>query len=299
MVSDYIQIYEFYREGKQSLREEKYQKAITGFEKSIELAKKIKSEEHELKCLRELSLSHLYLDDIDNFLSLNQQALKIARRIRHRQEQGRCLFNIGYYYRNKDNYSQALRHYEEALSLARNIKDYFNESGCLTNIGEIYIQLGNYDKALEYQKNVLKIDREHLEEDAYVAMDLNNIGITYQKKYRFQSHNENDLIKALASYKESLRIARNIEDVEAEIEASGNTGMAYIDLENYPEALKYFKLALQKTEKSQGHEEEAHLYINIGVVYAMQENYDLSLKYCQKAIDTASPIGKENILWEA
>jgi len=299
-VSDYIQIYEFYRDAKDYRRQGKYQKSIENFDKAIELARKIESEEHELKCLRELSITHIFLNEIDNFFSLNEDALAIARRIRHRQEQGRCLFNIGFYYRNKDNnYSQALRHYEEALSIARIVKEYEDESECLTNIGEIYIQLGNYEKALEYQKNVLKIDKKHLKKDVFVAKDLNNIGVTYQKKYAFQSHNKDDLHNALASYEESLRIARKIKDVETEIEALTNMGMAYKDLESYPEALKYFKLALEKAEKSRDLEETANLFINIGTIYTIQENYDLSLKYCQKAIDTASLTGKENILWEA
>ncbi|MBA7632840.1 Photosystem I assembly protein Ycf3 [subsurface metagenome] len=298
--SDYIQIYEFYRAAKDYRRQEKYQKSIENFEKSIELARKIESEEHELKCLRELSITHIFLDEIDNFFSLNEDALAIARRIRHRQEQGRCLFNIGFYYRNKDNnYSQALRHYEEALSIARIVKDSEDESECLTNIGEIYIQLGNYEKALEYQKNVLKIDQETLKKAAFVAKDLNNIGVTYQKKYAFQSHDKDDLHNALANYEESLRIARKIKDAETEIDALTNIGMAYKDLESYPEALNYFKLSLEKAEFAQDLEETANLFINIGTIYAIQENYDLSLKYCQQAIDTASLTGKENILWEA
>jgi len=299
-VSEYIQIYEFYQAAKGYRRQEKYQNSIENFEKAIELARKIESEEHELKCLRELSITHIFLNEIDNFFSLNEDALKIARRIRNRQEQGRCLFNIGFYYRNKDNnYSQALRHYEEALSIARIIKDSEDESDCLTNIGEIYIQLGNYEKALEYQKNVLKIDQEKLKKDAFVAKDLNNIGVTYQKKYAFQSHDKDDLHNALANYEESLRIARKIKDVETEIDALTNIGMAYKDLESYPEALNYFKLSLEKAEISQDLEEIANLFINIGTIYAIQENYDLSLKYCQQAIDTASLTGKENILWEA
>jgi len=299
-VSDCIQIYEFYRAAKNYRRQEKYQKSIENFEKAIELARKIESEEHELKCLRELSITHIFLDEIDNFFSLNEDALAIARRIRHRQEQGRCLFNIGFYYRNKDNnYSQALRHYEEALSIARIVKDSEDESECLTNIGEIYIQLGNYEKALEYQKNVLKIDQETLKKAAFVAKDLNNIGVTYQKKYAFQSHDKDDLHNALANYEESLRIARKIKDAETEIDALTNIGMAYKDLESYPEALNYFKLSLEKAEFAQDLEETANLFINIGTIYAIQENYDLSLKYCQQAIDTASLTGKENILWEA
>ncbi len=298
-VADYIQIYEFYKAGKAYQKQEKYQKSIENFEKAIELARKIESQEHELKCLRELSITLYFLDDFDNFLSLNEEALEIARRIKHKQEEGRCLFNIGFYYDIKESYSQALRHYEEALNIARIVIDYRDESQCLTNIGEIYIQLGNYEKALEYQKSVLNIDKKHLEKDAFVAKDLNNIGVTYQKRYAFQSDDKDDLYNALANYEESLRIARKIKDMETEIEALNNMGMAYIDLESYPEALKYFELALEKAELAQDLEEKANVFINIGTVNALQENYDLSLNYCQKAIDTASLTGKENILWEA
>ena len=298
-VSDYIQIYEFYRSARDYRRQEKYQKSIENFEKAIELARKIESEEHELKCLRELSITHIFLNEIDNFFSLNEDALEIARRIRHRQEVGRCLFNIGFYYGTKTNYAQALMHYEEALILARIVNDYEDESECLTNIGGIYIQLGNYEKALEYQKSVLEIDQKHLKEEVYVAKDLNNIGVTYQKIYAFHSGNKDDLYNALAHYEESLKIARRIKDVETEIEALTNMGMACIDLENYPEALKYFKLALEKAKLAQDLEEKANLYINIGRVNSLQGNYDLSLEYFQQAIDITSRTGKENILWEA
>jgi CHAT domain-containing protein/Tfp pilus assembly protein PilF len=298
-VSDYIRIYEFYLAGKDYRRQKKYQKSIKNFQEAIELARKIESEEHKLKCLRELSITLYFRNDFDNFLSLNEEALLIARRIKHKKEEGRCLFNIGFYYDTKINYAQALMHYEEALILARIVKDYDDESDCLTNIGEIYIQLGNYEKALEYQKSVLEIDQKHLKEKVYVAKDLNNIGVTYQKIYAFHSGNKDDLYNALAHYEESLKIAIQTKDVETEIDALTNMGMAYIDLESYPEALKYFKLALEKEELAQDLEEKANLYINIGRVNALQENYDLSLKYCQQAIDTAPLTGKENILWEA
>ncbi len=304
-VSDYIQIHEFYQDAKDARREEDYKKSIENFEKAIELARKIESPEHELKCLRQLSFTYRLSEEIDSFFSLNREALEIARRIRNRQEQVDCLFNIAFYYRNKDNnYSQALRHYEEALRIARTVKDQERESECLTNIGEIYIQLGNYDKALEYQKNALKIAQEKLElektkKDVLVAKDLNKIGVTYRKKYAFQTQDKNDLDNALANHKESLRIARKIEDVETVVEALTNIGMACIDLENYPEALKYFKLALEKAEIVEDLEEKANLYINIGLVNSLQGNYDLSLKYFQEAINTASSAGKENILWEA
>jgi tetratricopeptide (TPR) repeat protein len=270
---------------------------VESFEKAIALAREIQSKEHELKCLRQLSATYSELNDLDKFLSLSQSALEIALQINHKQEEGRCLFHIGYYYDEMADYSQALRYYTEALEIARVVKNYNSESMCLTNISNIYTELGNYDKALEYLGDVLRIDREELEDDSYVALDLNSIGVTYQKK-ALQSGNTDDLFNALANYEESLKIARRIGEVETEIEALNNMGFVSIDLVQFPEALKYFQQALEKAEQTQDLEETARILNNIGIVLSKQGNYDPSIEYFKKALDTASRAGKEEILWE-
>jgi tetratricopeptide (TPR) repeat protein len=197
-----IQIYELYQAGKDQRSRAECQKSIENFEMAIELSREIASKEHEVKCLRQLSVTYAEINDIDKLFSTSKDALKIARELKHKKAEGRCLFIIGYYYDAIDNYSQALLHYEEALRISRIFKEYFDESTCLTNISQIYIHLGNYDKALEYLKEVLRIDKQ-LEEDAYVAIDLNNIGVTYQKKALY-SDNKDDFHNALAFLKESL-----------------------------------------------------------------------------------------------
>ena len=299
-VLSYIQIYEFYQAGKDYRSQGNRQKSIENFEKAIALARKIKSEEHEVKCLRQLSVTYSELNDINKLFSLNKKALEIARLLKHKKEEGRCLYNIGLYYGAIDDYSQALRHYEEALGIARILNDYDDESFCLTNISDIYIHVGNYEKALEYLEEVLRID-QLLEEDAYIAIDLNNIGVTYQKK-ALHSDNEGDLYNALEYFKESLRISKKIKNVKIEMLTLNNIGMVYKDLEKYPEALEYFKLGLKKAENAQDVEEIANILINIGIVYSKKGKYELSIKYCQKAmaaINAASNIKGEKFLWEA
>jgi CHAT domain-containing protein/tetratricopeptide (TPR) repeat protein len=300
-IREYIQIYDFYQAGKEyrdDYSPAKHQKSIESFEKAIALAREIQSKEHELKCLRQLSIAYSELNDLDKFLSLNHTAREIALQINHKQEEGRCLFNIGYYYDEMEDYSQALRDYTEALRIARIVEDYNYESMCLTNISIIYWDLGNYDKALEFLRDVLRIDREVLEDDAYVAQDLNSIGVTYQKK-ALQSGNVEDFYNALTNYEESLKIARRIKETEIEIEALNNMGFVSIDLERYPEALKYFTQALKKAEENEDDEETANILINIGIVYSRQENYDQAIQHCQRAIETASRTGIGYHLWEA
>lgn len=296
-VLNYIQIYELYQAGKEHRSRGEYQESIENFEKAIESSREIASEEHEVKCLRQLSVTYSEIDDIDKLFSLSKEALKIARKIKHKKEEGRISYNIGLYYDAIDNYSQALWHYEEALRISRIFRDYSDESDCLTNISQIYIHVGNYEKALEYLEEVLRIDKQ-LEEDAYVAIDLNNIGVTYQKM-ALHSDSKDGLYKALESFEESLKIAKKIKDVKTEIQALTNLGMVKIDLEDYPEALRYFNLGLEKAENTQDKEEIANILVNIGIVYSKQEKYDLSIEYFQKAIDTASEIKGDKILWEA
>jgi len=297
-IEKYIQIHNLYQDGKEYFSEGNLRESIESFERAIALAKEIQSPEHEVKCLRLLSIRYLELDDFERYKSLNESALEIARRLNHEKEQGRCLFNIGYYYGAVEDYSQALQHYEEALRKARIVEDYGDESDCLTNISNIYRRLGDFDKALEYLRQVLRIDRELLPDEAYVAIDLNSIGVTYQKK-ALQTGKDEDLDRALENYEESLRIARRIKDDETEIEALNNIGMAYVDLKRYPEALEYFKQAMAKAEENQDKEETANILVNIGIVYSKQEKYDLAVESLQRALDAASQIGKENTLWEA
>ena len=302
-LDNYLLISGFYQDGKH-YRDEPSQidlaRSVESFEKAIGLAREIQSREHELKCLRQLSMTYLEsgLYDIERFFSLNTSALEIAIQINHRKEEGRCLLNIGYHHSAVEDYSQALSHYTDALKIARELEDYDNQSICLNNISNIYRNLGDYDKALENLKEALRIDREELEDDLYVAIDLNNIGVTYQKK-ALHSGNPEDLHNALANYEESVKIARRIKETETEIQALNNIGLIYVDLEQFSKALDTFQQALEKAEDIQDLEETARILNNIGIAHAKQENFDLSVENLLKALDIASRLGREELLWEA
>jgi len=293
---NYIQIYTLYQSGKEYRNQGEYNKSIESFEKAVELARQIKSEEHEVKCLRQLSVTYSSSKEQEKFLSTSKEALKIALKLNHIKEEGRSLYNIGLYYHDTENYSMALINYEEALRIARIQENKIDESYCLTNIGNIYIRVGNYDRALDNLKKVLQIDRL-MNNKAYVAMDLNDIGVTYKKK-AFQSGSEDDFRNSLAYYNESLNMARQIKNIEAEMKALNNIGMVYKDLiEDLPKALEYFNQSLKKSEQIQDIYESANILNNIGETCSLQEDFALSIKYFQKAIEIAPQA--EKIHWEA
>ena len=292
-----IDIATLYKDGKHYRNQSQYQHSIASFEQAVALAQKINSKEHLVKCFRHLGVTYWEMNDVDRFYRTTKQALELAKAIHYRIEEARCSYNIGLYYNDIHDYSLALKYYEEALYIFRETNSLSNESDCLVNISDIYIQLGNYEKALQNLTDVLFIDRQ-LDDDLYVAMDLNNIGVIYRKK-GLQSDRSEDLFKALTAFEESLFISRRIQEKKVEVQCLNNMGTVYTDLKKYSEALRSMFLGLEIAESLRDEEEVATLLLNMGTVYTKQGKYKQAAEVFDKVIELAYQINDKNILWEA
>ncbi|MEA2005715.1 MAG: tetratricopeptide repeat protein, partial [Acidobacteriota bacterium] len=123
-----LRIHSLYVEAKKYRSQGQHQKSAECFQEAIDLARKAGSQDHELKCLRQLSIIHWEVGDLKKFYTLNEKALRIAQTLNHKKEQARCLNNIGLYYWKLDNYSKALSYYEKALKIAQYLKNKEEES---------------------------------------------------------------------------------------------------------------------------------------------------------------------------
>jgi CHAT domain-containing protein/Tfp pilus assembly protein PilF len=301
---NFLEIHRLSKEGRKDRSLGEYEKSIKNFEKAIDLAKKMGSKEHVGKCLRQLSVTYFYQNNLKKFLSKNKEALKISRSINHGKEIGRCLNNIGLYYLEIYNYSEALTLYEQALKIAQAEKNKKNEGICLNNIGIVYKDLGNFEKALDYFEKALLIDKQ-MGNDIYISMDLNNFGVIYRRK-GIISRKEEDFNKALEYFYDCLKLTRKTGDIKTEIRAINNIGSVHSELgflllekEKYNEALKYFESGFKKAKKIQDLEMMGMILTNVGVVHYNLGNYEESKKYYKEAIDFANKKKALNVLWEA
>jgi tetratricopeptide (TPR) repeat protein len=292
-----IDISTFYKDGKRYRNQSQFQNSITSFTLAVALAQKINSREHLVKCFRQLGVTYWEMKNVDGFYKTTKQALELAKTIHHRIEEGRCSYNIGLYFNEIHDYSQALKHYEDALSIFQEMNKISDESNCLVNISDIYIQLGNYEKALQNLTDVLIIDRQ-IDEDLYVAMDLNNIGVIYRKK-GLQAGKSEDLLKALTAFEESLFISRQIQEKKVEVQCLNNMGTVYTDLNKYSEALRYMFMGLEIAQGLRDEEEVATILLNMGTVHAKQGRFEQAAEVFDKAIELAYQINEKSILWEA
>lgn len=293
-----LAIYSHYSEAKRLRDKAQYQESTQEFKKAIEKAQQLGSQEHELKCLRQLGYTYWEVNDLKNFYENNEKALQIARELNHKIEIGRCSNNVGlYYWIFKTDYSKALLYYKEALKMARELDNKIDQADSLSNMGVIYKDLGNLDKALDNLREALAIDKELGDTDK-IAKTLNNLGITLRLRIQLK-FSETDIIRAIDYFTESLELARKIKDEETEIKVLNNLGSINSDVKNYSSALEYFNLGLEKARQSEDKASEGMILNNIGIVHYNLGNYEESTKYFQQAIYLAHNIGGGQILWEA
>jgi two-component sensor histidine kinase/tetratricopeptide (TPR) repeat protein len=112
---------------------------------------------------------------------------------------------------------------------------------------------------------LLKTDKEDTNKVKHLV-DLSNT-------YLLQ---END--KSLNYGKQALLLAQAINFKEGVAAAFNNIGMSYYNEENFPEAIKNFKAAIQIREEASNKNYLAAYYINLGDAYRLQGNYADALK---------------------
>ena len=293
----YLKIYGAYVRGKEACSAGLHQLSIAQFNTAIDLAKKVNSPEHELKCLRQMSLNYHLTKKYTEFLSLNNKALIIAKNLNHRREEARCLNNIGIYYYEINSYSKALSNYSKALSLlGEDVENDFDLSALLNNIGAIYRELGDYEKAIAYIKHALEIDY-FLNDDEGISVELSNLAAAYRRKGIY-SNNANDFYLSLSYNLKSLEIAKKIKNKRSEIAAMNNIGLVYASIGNHTQALKYFRLAINEAELIEYFSEACNVCGNMGFVLLGTGEYREAEVCFKKGLELVLKAGRDDVLWE-
>jgi CHAT domain-containing protein/Tfp pilus assembly protein PilF len=293
----FTDIYISYQEGKRYRTAEQYSSAIISFKQAIDLARKAASQEHEVKCVRQLSSTYWQIEDYHEFFLLSSYALTLAQLINNKKEEGNCLNNIGLYFWKIGNYSNALTNYEKAFNLAKNTSNVLNEAECLNNIGLIYRDIGNYERAVDSLTEALAIDQK-LNNGPQILSDLNNLGATYRIK-GLQSGKNEDYEAATKILENCLLFAKRLNDKHAQIRVMNNLGGIRSDLGDFVGSLAYFESAFRTANSVPDKEAMSMILNNMGVIQFNLGNFEKSTELYQRAIDLALEIKGGQVLWEA
>ncbi len=274
-----------------------YDSSTKAFEEAIAIARSIGSGDHEVKCLRQLSVNYDETNNRKEYLRLNMQASEIASSLNIKREYGLACFNLGHYYYEANIYSLALEHYEKSLAIAEELESQSDQADCRASIAVVLMEVGQYDRALGYLNDSLVI-YEKQKDDPGFARTLLNMGVVYRRR-GFLNGNKEDLLRALRLYERYLEIVQAKKIDEEQISILNNIGSVYYDLADYEKALAYFQAALEKANQTNSKQMISMVSNNIGIVQTTLGNYEVSTKYYQRAIDLALQFEGGKILWEA
>ncbi len=160
-------------------------------------------------------------------------------------------------------YSKALRNYAAAVALAPDNPDY------LLPAGEMTLEMGEYQRAEEWLEHLLAIREQEGNEDAELALALNDLAVVYMDQGRYA--------EAEPLYKRSLEIYEQSLGKEHPHVAAALNNLAWLYYEQgrYDEAEPLYKRDLEICEKSlsKDHPSVATTLNNLALLYKSQGRY--------------------------
>jgi CHAT domain-containing protein/tetratricopeptide (TPR) repeat protein len=290
-----LKILELYSQGKADRSAGRLGMSIQVLEEAVRWSRRLGSPEHEVKCLRQLSLSYLGKGRRETFLALNQQALEIARRMNDRGEQAKCQINFGGYDFGSKNYNRALNDYSEAADLSRKIGNRADELVSLKNIGTILMGLGFYERSLDYFQAACDLDRQS--ENGLLSLDLNQLGQAFRSRGLILS-SRNDIAKSVDFFGESLALAIKEGDTRTQFVSLNNLGQAYLDLGKDHTALHCLEEASGLAKKLEDHEAAIDILTNLGICRLRLGSPELAREYLEEAVDLSGRRAPNMNFWE-
>lgn len=271
-------------------------KSIEYFQRALDAAKEIKSQAHELKCLRLMSRNYR-IPPSQEYLDLNAQALEIAQNLNHKTESLKTLSNIAAYHFSKNNYAYALTNYFEALKIATKIHSKVNIFIISSNLAIIYLKFGDFQKSSEYLSEALSAVKE-VKDNPKTASTLNSMGILYEKKADIYK-NKRDYYKALKYFEESWNLLEIEGKKNLQIMTLNNISNIYTALEQYPEALNFIRLAQERAENNGDEQSLGILLTNSGEIHLQLQDYKEAEKQYLQALRIGGKLESPSILQKA
>jgi tetratricopeptide (TPR) repeat protein len=235
-------------------------------------------------------------DSLDQAIDHYRHAIRLYQQIGEEKKLLSIYLIMGSLLTYQDELIDALEYFDKALMIAEkyNLKDRIGH--CYNNLGSVYKGLGKFDEALDYFNKALVISSElGRTDDVYYI--YGNLGILHA--------NLGDKALAESYFKKTLQIAREQKAEVVEAFAMVSLGDFNIDVQNYPEALKYYSQALDKAKAvNEGYSGPkalffANVYSGIGSARFYMKDYDEAIKYLTMGFDKAQETSQLTLVAES
>jgi tetratricopeptide (TPR) repeat protein len=231
----------------------------------------------KIKILRSLIADYQFID-INKSLAYAEQAIEIAElKKESTPDKGSAYTNYGSLKSIQGDFASAIKYNNLALNIYYQLKDSAGIAKAYNNLGTNYTSLGKFDESYFYHTQSYRIALSSNKHKLQQAISLHNIGGVFKDLGQYD--------KAIDYLNLSLKISKEIKDLEGEPYHYSEVGDIYIRRKMYDSALTALQLSLKYTRqrKLSINELEPSIVLNIAKTYRLLNNYPLALSYYDSA----------------
>jgi tetratricopeptide (TPR) repeat protein len=228
-----------------------YKDAMTFFEQSLEIKKRILRSTHPnlASSYNNIGAAYQRTGEYSKALLSCEKALEIDQQLlplNHPDLAG-DYSNIGLLYENTGEHSKALSSYKKALEIRQtSLPSNHPDLACsFNNIGIVYCNIGQYSSALLFHQNALKIRQKSFPPNhPDLAYSYNNMGIVYRHMGNYS--------EALLQYEKALTIRKQVLPSNHSTLATSYNNMAvtYEAMHDYSQACEFYERAVNIGQQS-------------------------------------------------
>jgi serine phosphatase RsbU (regulator of sigma subunit)/Tfp pilus assembly protein PilF len=256
--------------------------AIYYCNKGVELAKEVKWERGESRCLNNLGQYHKNISEFQKALDYYFEGLKIDEKIENKTGQAKILSNIGIVYAVQGDYTKALDYFLKALKLEEERGDKNGIANSCNNVSLVYNNLFKYDLALEYSLKGLKI-YEELNDIEGICSQNNGLGEIY--------YNLKEYDKSLEYYAVSLDYLKQLKNPYLEGVVYGNIANVYSDYDSLDKASEYYEKSMQNFVELGDIYLQSITLGNLGSLESQKGNYKEAINYLKQSLEICNELG--------
>lgn len=263
-------ILEYIEEANNHNKESHYRKALDILQKALTLGESIDDLGLIAKVHNNMGKTKFYLGNYDKAMEHYMLALPLYEKLNNKKGTGNVLLNIGSVYALQEQLENALKYFNQSLELCKSIDDKQGVCFALNNAATIYRRTGEKEKAKNMFLESAEISKT-LGDKVQLSKCLSNIGLIESDLNNHKNALEYSL-KALQIEKE-LNCKRTLCFVLFQV------GEAYFALEDSKNMHHYLKEALQMSKEANQKHVEMYCCIIYYTYYEKIEDYKEALKY--------------------
>jgi two-component system, LytTR family, sensor kinase len=265
-------------DGAYQLYNEKYDKAILLYKKSLQTANSIQYHIGSSLSLQNIGTAFDYLGKIDSTLIYMKKAHHFALLSKNQSSIAYVLTDLGYIYNNLGNNNLAIKYNLEALPLFEKLNDLEGLERTNFALGRIFDNQKDYKSSNLYYLKCLEIDRKTNNKER-LGLILNSLAATNTKL--------NLVDKALQFNNEAYQLATLMNNEDLIATSHKNFGDIYFKKKENEKAKSNYLLAEQLFKKINSGAHLSKVQIKLATIFFNQNQFSKAKEYGLKAFELA------------